>query len=56
MRLLKGKPMVINIGIKLFYDSLKAQGVKVVHVEWRPPAGGDLEALKLLEKLKGPKG
>ncbi|HIE23291.1 MAG TPA: fdrA domain protein [Candidatus Korarchaeota archaeon] len=53
MRLLKEKPKVINIGTKLFYESLRAQNVEVVHVEWRPPAGGDLEALKLLEKLKG---
>jgi hypothetical protein len=23
----------------------------VVHVDWKPPAGGDIEMLKLLEKL-----
>lgn len=44
---------VINIGIDTFPRDLKAQGVDVVSVDWRPPAGGDLEILKLLEKLEG---
>lgn len=53
MSKIKGEKLkVINIGIKPFYDALKAQGVEVVHVDWRPPAGGDREALKLLEKLR----
>ena len=42
---------VVNIGISTFADDLLAQGVEVVHVDWRPPAGGDAEMLKLLEKL-----
>ncbi|MFQ6075131.1 MAG: fdrA domain protein [Candidatus Bathyarchaeia archaeon] len=42
---------VINLGVKIFYSSLKEQGVKVVHVDWRPPAGGDLEIARLLEKI-----
>ncbi|KKM61445.1 hypothetical protein LCGC14_1491000, partial [marine sediment metagenome] len=25
--------------------------VDVIHVNWRPPAGGDLDILKFLEKL-----
>ncbi|MFC1995890.1 fdrA domain protein [Chloroflexota bacterium] len=45
------KPQVINIGVKTFYDSLRAQGVKVVHVDWHPPAGGELDLTKLLDKL-----
>lgn len=53
MSKIKGKKLkVINIGIKPFFDALKAQGVEVVHVDWRPPAGGDREALKLLERLR----
>jgi FdrA protein len=43
---------VINLGIKIFYDSLKEQGVEVIQVDWRPPAGGDKELLKLLEMLE----
>ncbi len=42
---------VINIGVKVFYDSLTSQGVKVIHVDWHPPASGDTELEKLLEKL-----
>ncbi len=42
----------INIGIKDFYDSLKAQNVPVVHVMWKPPAGGKIEIFKRLKKLK----
>lgn len=50
-KLLGGKPKVINIGVKIFYDSLREQGVKVIHVDWRPPAGGELDLAKLLDKL-----
>ncbi len=44
---------VINIGIKMFADDLERQDVDVIHVDWQPPAGGDLDVLKLLEKLDG---
>jgi hypothetical protein len=43
---------VINVGIELFSESLKKQGVTAVHVIWKPPAGGDRELAKLLEKIK----
>lgn len=49
--ILKQKLKVINVGVKLFYEALKAQGVATVHVSWQPPAGGDLRMVKLLEKL-----
>ena len=42
---------VINIGAQTFYDSLKEQGVVVVHTEWHPPASGDPDLVKLLDKL-----
>lgn len=44
---------VINIGIELFADDLERQDVDVIHVDWQPPAGGDLDVLNLLEKLEG---
>ena len=44
---------VINIGIEMFADDLEKQNVDVIHVNWRPPAGGDLDILKFLEKLEG---
>ena len=46
------KLKVINIGAKTFYDSLREQGVRVIHVEWHPPAtGGDTGLVELLDKL-----
>jgi hypothetical protein len=49
--ILTEKLKVVNIGISTFADDLRSQGVEVVHVDWEPPAGGDIEMLKLLEKL-----
>ena len=38
---LLGQPLrVINIGLELFAQELEADGVTVIHVDWRPPAGG----------------
>jgi hypothetical protein len=49
--ILTEKLKVVNIGISTFADDLRSQGVEVVHVDWKPPAGGDIELLKLLERL-----
>lgn len=47
------KPLAaINIGLESFYDSLTAQGAAAVHVEWRPPAGGNERMMGLLAQLK----
>jgi hypothetical protein len=42
---------VVNIGVSTFADDLRSQDVEVVHVDWKPPAGGDVEMLRLLERL-----
>ena len=42
---------VINIGVSTFADDLVSQGVDVIRVVWKPPAGGDEEMLRLLERL-----
>ena len=49
--LLSDQPVVINIGLPEFFESLVDQDVQVIHVDWRPPAGGDEELINLLEKL-----
>jgi FdrA protein len=36
-----GPVRVLNVGLELFLETLQADGVEVVHVDWRPPAGGD---------------
>ena len=43
---------VINAGLERFAQDLDQQGVKVVHVDWAPPAGGDSEFVKLLSRLE----
>ena len=49
--ILSEKLKVVNIGISTFADDLRSQDVEVVTVDWKPPAGGDVEMLRLLEKL-----
>jgi FdrA protein len=42
----------INVGLETFHDSLAAQGADVIHVEWRPPAGGNEQLMSLLELMR----
>lgn len=42
---------VINVGLESFAEDLRAEGVPVVHVDWRPPAGGDARLAALLDAL-----
>ena len=49
--LLNGPPQVINLGLASFADELTKQGTVVVHVDWSPPARGDIELANLLSKL-----
>jgi hypothetical protein len=58
-RLLAESPGVINLGLDVFALELSAAGVPVVHVDWRPPAGGDPRLAALLARLEessGPAG
>ncbi len=41
----------INVGLEVFRDALEAQGVKVVHVDWQVPAGGDMKLVNILKKM-----
>jgi FdrA protein len=42
----------LNVGLESFYESLTAQGAQAVHVEWRPPAGGNEKLASLLARMK----
>lgn len=42
---------VINLGLESFADDLRDSGVTVVHVDWRPPAGGATRFAHLLADL-----
>ena len=43
---------VINLGLPSFAQALREQEVPVLHVDWRPPAGGDQRLLGVLGKLR----
>ncbi len=54
MRIIGESPKVINIGVRSFFETVLAQGAYAVHVDWKPPAGGDPELARLLERLERP--
>ncbi len=41
---------VINLGLEIFAAELESEGATVVHVDWRPPAGGP-DTAALLARL-----
>lgn len=51
LRLLAGPVRVVNVGLELFADALRAQGIEVISVDWQPPAGGKQHLIDLLDKL-----
>ena len=50
---LTGEFSAINVGLESFTESLLAQNVEAVQVDWKPAAGGDADLMALLEKMKG---
>ena len=49
--LFQKKLAVINVGVPLFYQDLLAQGVDVLKLEWKPPAGGNSQLVAALDQL-----
>jgi FdrA protein len=49
--LLQSPVRVVNIGLRRFAEDLKKRDVRVVHVEWSPPARGDPKLRALLSKM-----
>jgi len=45
-------PVAVNAGLESFHDSLTAQGVSAVQLEWSPPARGDERLAGILERMK----
>ncbi len=43
--------VVINMGLEVFSENLKKEEVKVLQMDWRPPAGGNEKLAALLSKL-----
>jgi len=43
----------LNVGLEWFTVGLQAQGVPTLHVDWRPPAGGDDRLGGILKRMEG---
>jgi len=41
----------VNIGLESFAENLVKAGGKAVHVDWRPPAGGNARAIEALDAI-----
>ncbi|MFE6734146.1 DUF1116 domain-containing protein [Microbacterium sp. NPDC057650] len=44
----------VNLGLDMFADDLKTQGVEPVLMDWTPPGGGDPEIIAALSRLEDP--
>ncbi len=43
---------VINVGLESFSASVSKQQASVIHVDWRPPAGGNEKLISILQRMK----
>lgn len=50
--LLQQSLQALNVGLESFAASVTAQGATVLHIDWRPPAGGNEKLMALLERMK----
>ncbi len=47
------KPMAaINVGLDSFAENLTDQGAPNIHVDWKPPAGGNERLMNILQRMK----
>ena len=51
LRLLSGKPAILNIGLASFADVLEEAGCRVAQYNWRPPAGGNPQLIRAIRFL-----
>lgn len=56
MELLSAKPRIINVGLQSFADVCEQFGCEVVQYDWMPPAGGNIELIKVLNFLRSYEG
>ena len=47
-----GPLSAINVGLESFAESLTAQSAPVIHVDWKPAAGGNEKLMAILERMK----
>ena len=46
------KLTVVNLGLEVLNDAVNKQDATGVQVNWRPPAGGNLRLIEIIERLK----
>jgi hypothetical protein len=51
LKLFSPELKVINVGLEIFNDALKAQGVNVIQVSWQPPPKLEKEYEDILSKI-----
>jgi hypothetical protein len=51
LKLFSSELKVINVGLEIFNEALKAQGVNVVQVSWQPPPKLEKEYEDILSKM-----
>jgi hypothetical protein len=56
LALFAGDVAMVNLGLASFAEDLRRAGGSAIHVDWRPPAGGDLELLEALDLCNAPDG
>jgi len=47
---------VVNLGLSSFADTLTESRVPVIDIDWRPPAGGDPELIRIIDNAKADDG
>lgn len=52
LALFQGELAVVNLGLPGFGETLERLGVPVVIADWKPPAGGDPEMIRLIDRLR----
>jgi FdrA protein len=52
LEMLRQPLAAINVGLESFAESLAQQGAAVVHVDWRPPAGGNERLAGILARMR----
>lgn len=52
LEVLKKPVKAFNVGLESFAENLTAQQTPVVHVDWKPPAGGNEKLSGILERMK----
>lgn len=50
-RLFREELKVVNIGLEIFYRSLRDQNVESVHVNWQPPPQLEKDIKEKLDKV-----